>query len=55
MANPNVKLNTLKSMKNLDKKVFDRAEKPLNELLDKPLMKVEFYSGMDTLSDEIVS
>ncbi len=39
----------------LDRKVFNRAEKPLNELLDKPLMKSEFYNGMDTLAEEIVS
>jgi polyribonucleotide nucleotidyltransferase len=28
------------------KKVFDRVSGPMNELLDKPLSKVEFYSGM---------
>ena len=39
----------------LDQRVFDRAEKPLNDLLDKPLKKVEFYSGMDALADEIVT
>jgi polyribonucleotide nucleotidyltransferase len=39
----------------LDAKVFARAQKPLNELLDKPLMKAEFYSGMDALSEEIVA
>ena len=39
----------------LDRRVLSRAEKPLNELLDRPLMKSEFYSGMDTLADEIVS
>jgi len=28
------------------KKVFDRVSGPMNELLDKPLSKVEFYTGM---------
>ena len=34
------------------KKVFDRVSGPMNELLDKPLSKVEFYSGMDKIKEE---
>lgn len=34
------------------KKVFDRVSGAMNELLDKPLSKVEFYTGMKTIKDE---
>lgn len=34
------------------KKVFDRVSGPMNELLDKPLSKVEFYSGMARIKEE---
>ncbi len=33
------------------KRVFDRVSGPMNELLDKPLSKVEFYSGMTTIKE----
>ena len=33
------------------KKVFDKVSGPMNELLDKPLSKVEFYSGMDEIKE----
>ena len=33
----------------LDKKVFDFVSTPMNELLNKPLTKNEFYGGMDEL------
>jgi polyribonucleotide nucleotidyltransferase len=33
------------------KKVFDRVSGPMNELLDKPLSKVEFYGGMDAIKE----
>jgi polyribonucleotide nucleotidyltransferase len=33
------------------KKVFDRVSGPMNELLDKPLSKVEFYTGMSTIKE----
>ncbi len=36
-------------------KVFDRVKNPINELLDKPLSKNDFYHGMTTLKDEVVS
>jgi polyribonucleotide nucleotidyltransferase len=39
----------------LKKKVFDRVSGPMNELLDKPLTKNEFYGGMTTLKDAIVA
>jgi polyribonucleotide nucleotidyltransferase len=39
----------------LRKKVFDRVSGPMNELLERPLKKVEFYSGMTTLKDMVVA
>jgi len=36
------------------KKVFDKVSGPMNELLEKPLTKNEFYSGMTTLKDALV-
>jgi polyribonucleotide nucleotidyltransferase len=36
----------------IKKKVFDRVSVPMNELLDKPLSKVEFYTGMSTIKTE---
>lgn len=39
----------------LKKKVFDRVHGPMNELLEKPLTKNEFYTGMTTLKDLIVA
>jgi polyribonucleotide nucleotidyltransferase len=39
----------------LQKKVFERVSGPMNELLDKPLTKSEFYGGMTTLKDEVVA
>ena len=34
------------------KKVFDRVSGPMTELLEKPLSKVEFYTGMTTIKTE---
>ena len=39
----------------LEKKIFERVKAPMNELLDKPLTKNEFYDGMTTLKDNIVT
>ncbi|MCL4530525.1 MAG: polyribonucleotide nucleotidyltransferase [Chloroflexi bacterium] len=39
----------------LQKKVFERVNTPMNELLDKPLSKVEFYGGMDELQAAVVA
>ena len=36
----------------IKKKVVDRVSGPMNELLDKPLSKVEFYSGMTDIKTE---
>ncbi len=36
----------------LDTKVFDFLNTPMNELLDKPLTKAEFYGGMDELQEK---
>ena len=38
----------------LKKLVFDRVSGPMNELLEKPLSKNEFYTGMTTLKDALV-
>ena len=39
----------------LQEKVFARVSGPMNELLDKPLMKAEFYAGMDALLQSLVA
>jgi len=39
----------------LIKKVFERVNTPMNELLDKPLSKVEFYGGMGELLSKVVA
>jgi len=39
----------------LEMKVFERVNRPMNELLDKPLSKAEFYGGMDGLLKEITA
>ena len=38
----------------LKKLVFDRVSGPMHELLEKPLSKNEFYTGMTTLKDALV-
>jgi polyribonucleotide nucleotidyltransferase len=38
----------------LAKKVFDRVSGPMNELLDRPLTKKEFYGGMTEMKDAVV-
>jgi len=39
----------------LQEKVFSIVSGPMNTLLDKPLMKAEFYAGMDSLLQHLVS
>jgi len=39
----------------LQKKVYERVNAQMNGLLDKPLNKVEFYGGMDTLVEEVIA
>jgi polyribonucleotide nucleotidyltransferase len=39
----------------LQEKVYTRVSGPMNQLLDKPLMKAEFYSGMDALLQDLVA
>jgi polyribonucleotide nucleotidyltransferase len=39
----------------LREKVFSRVSGPMTELLDKPLMKAEFYAGMDALMQDLVT
>jgi len=40
---------------NINAKVLAQVSGPMNELLDKPLSKSEFYSGMETLQTQIVA
>lgn len=39
----------------LARKVMDRVSGPMNDLLDKPLTKNDFYTGMTTLKNEVVA
>ena len=39
----------------LQKRVLDRVQGPMRELLDRPLSKNEFYGGMTTLKDAVVA
>jgi polyribonucleotide nucleotidyltransferase len=39
----------------LRKQVFERVQGPMSELLDRPLSKNEFYTGMTTLKDQVVA
>jgi polyribonucleotide nucleotidyltransferase len=39
----------------LIKQVFERVNTPMNELLDKPLSKAEFYGGMDELLAKVAA
>jgi polyribonucleotide nucleotidyltransferase len=39
----------------LQEKVFSRVKDPMNALLDQPLMKAEFYAGMDALLQNLVN
>jgi len=39
----------------LRKKVFDRVNGPMNELLEKPLTKKEFYGGMTEMKEMVVA
>jgi polyribonucleotide nucleotidyltransferase len=39
----------------LQKVVFERVNGPMNELLDKPLNKSEFYGGMDELQKTLIA
>ena len=39
----------------LQEKVFARVSAPMSALLDKPLMKAEFYAGMDALLQNLVA
>ncbi|HUH98154.1 MAG TPA: polyribonucleotide nucleotidyltransferase [Anaerolineales bacterium] len=39
----------------LQKRVFERVNAPMNVLLDKPLSKTDFYGGMDALSETVVA
>ncbi len=39
----------------LNKRVLERVSGPMNELLDKPLAKAEFYGGMDEILQTVIA
>ncbi|GAB4502736.1 MAG: polyribonucleotide nucleotidyltransferase [Anaerolineales bacterium] len=39
----------------LNKRVLERVSGPMNELLDKPLAKAEFYNGMDAIQSALIA
>ncbi len=39
----------------LNRRVFERVSGPMNELLDKPLAKAEFYSGMEQILQTVLA
>lgn len=39
----------------LNKRVLDRVSGPMNELLDKPLAKAEFYGGMEAILNAVLA
>jgi polyribonucleotide nucleotidyltransferase len=41
--------------KSLQEKVYAKVSGPMNNLLDQPLMKAEFYAGMDVLLQNLVA
>jgi polyribonucleotide nucleotidyltransferase len=55
VGKPKREVNLALPDEELRKKVFDRVKGPMSELLDKPLSKNEFYTGMTTLKDQVVS
>jgi polyribonucleotide nucleotidyltransferase len=44
-----------KAADEINKKILARVSGPMNDLLDKPLMKAEFYGGMDALLAEVAA
>ena len=55
VGKPKREINLAVPDADLRKKVFDRVSGPMNELLERPLKKVEFYTGMTTLKDMVVA
>ncbi|MCS6993510.1 MAG: polyribonucleotide nucleotidyltransferase [Anaerolineales bacterium] len=39
----------------INRRVFERVSGPMNELLDKPLAKAEFYSGMEAILQAVLA
>jgi polyribonucleotide nucleotidyltransferase len=54
LGKPKREVNLALPDEELRKKVFERVQGQMTELLDKPLSKNEFYTGMTTLKDQIV-
>ena len=55
MASPSAKSTITTANEELQKKVFESVNAKMNELLDKPLSKNEFYGGMDELQAAVVA
>ncbi|MBI2758243.1 MAG: polyribonucleotide nucleotidyltransferase [Chloroflexi bacterium] len=55
IGKPKRKATIVTANDDLIKQVFERVNAPMNELLDKPLSKVEFYGGMDELLAKVIA
>ncbi len=55
VGKPKREASFMNASEDVNKKVFARVSGPMNELLDKPLSKSEFYGGMDALLAEVVA
>ncbi len=54
IGKPKREVTTILPDPDLLKKVFDKVSGPMNALLDQPLMKADFYQGMDALLEDLV-
>ncbi|HEY9152259.1 MAG TPA: polyribonucleotide nucleotidyltransferase, partial [Anaerolineales bacterium] len=55
VGKPKREATIMTANEDLIKRVFERVNAPMNELLDKPLSKAEFYGGMDELLAKVVA
>jgi polyribonucleotide nucleotidyltransferase len=55
VGKPKREANFANATDEINKRVLNRVSGPMNELLDKPLAKAEFYSGMDAILAEVVA
>lgn len=54
IGKPKKEATFAKTAEEINTRVLERVTAPMNELLDKPLTKAEFYGGMDTLLQNIL-
>ena len=55
IGKPKKEATFAKTAEEINKRVLERVTAPMNELLDKPLTKAEFYGGMDALLQNILA